>query len=121
MSASPENTSKFTVHAFAEGSTFCFQCTGELDSAASDRLRPVVGEKLVDQDVVEAVFDFRDVWFLDTSGLEVVVRAFQELEKRGGRVVVEAALHTQPATMLMLSHLTTLFNVVWHDKPKDSP
>ena len=54
--------------------------TGELDIAAVEAVRTELAERGEDEGVT---LDLRDVEFLDTSGIQVVVEAWRDARERG--------------------------------------
>jgi anti-anti-sigma factor len=49
---------------------------GDLDLATVDRVRHAI-DSLVDADFADIVLDLRNLWFMDSSGLNLVIRYSQ--------------------------------------------
>jgi len=61
--------------------------TGELDSASADRFAHELGE-IQEGKPPLLVLDLRELKFLDSTGLGVIVHANDRAEKAGGRLVI---------------------------------
>lgn len=76
---------------------------GELDLAAVDTLRTVLARPEAQSDTL--IFDLRDVTFIDSSGLSVIVASHQRLRQAQGRFAVVIA---HPSSVLRLFELCGL-------------
>jgi anti-anti-sigma factor len=56
---------------------------GDLDAAAVFRLEPVLEEIVVGAETRRIVFDLRDLTFIDSAGLAVLVAAHERYQARG--------------------------------------
>lgn len=66
---------------------------GELDPHTSPLLEQEIDEGL-NSDVTRLVLDMARLRFIDSSGLRVIIKAFKELDKRGGELVVRSPNQT---------------------------
>lgn len=60
---------------------------GELDFATAPILRDTL-RKLLSEGAEEVTLDFREVTFLDSEGLKVLLQAYRQLHARGGSIKV---------------------------------
>ncbi len=68
------------------------QVSGEIDLASVPELRAVVNE-VTGRSPKLLLFDFREVRYLDSSGLGILISAKRRLAEYGGEVVVVAGTH----------------------------
>jgi len=76
---------------------------GEIDVATAGRLRRAVLDVL-SEEPAELVFDLRDVTYLDSSGMGVLLGAHRSLSDRGGAVSVVSS-HPAVCRALQLTRL----------------
>lgn len=60
--------------------------TGEVDLKEADRLRREVDEIIENYPVKDIVFNLKNVDFIDSSGLGVILGRFKKIRSLGGRV-----------------------------------
>ncbi|WP_247706978.1 STAS domain-containing protein [Streptomyces liliiviolaceus] len=83
--------------------------SGEIDLGAVPRVREVVGE-LVAEGRVHLVWDLREVSFMDSAGLGVLVAAVRSAEARQGEVRL-AGVGPQVSRLLELTGLDAVIGV----------
>lgn len=66
------------------------QLCGELDHHSAQQVREALDKLLQDPAVNELVLDMKDVGFMDSSGLGVVLGRYRILTQRGGRLLLSA-------------------------------
>jgi len=81
--------SEFSVAVHEEGTAQVVVVHGEVDLATADALRAEVRGASERSDIV--VLDLREVSFMDTQGLAVVIEAQQAAADGGGRFVIARA------------------------------
>src|SRR5215217_6411024 len=81
--------SEFSVAVHAEGSARVVVVQGEVDLATADVLRAQVRSAAEQSDTV--VLDLREVGFMDTQGLAVVIEAQQAAAQDGTRFMITRA------------------------------
>lgn len=64
--------------------------SGELDLKEADRLRREVDEVIENYPVKDIVFNLKNVLFIDSSGLGVILGRFKKVRTVGGRVYLAA-------------------------------
>ena len=68
--------------------------SGELDHRMAGEVRRVLDDMLEDAHVRRLVFDLRELEFMDSSGVGLVIGRYKRLTRRGGSVeVVDPAAH----------------------------
>lgn len=65
--------------------------TGEVDLKEADRLRREVDEIIENYPVKDIVFNLKNVNFIDSSGLGVILGRFKKIRSLGGRVYLASA------------------------------
>jgi anti-sigma B factor antagonist len=76
----------FTATVTSEGETRLVVFSGELDLAGVERARAAIAE--AEDGVGMIVLDLSQLTFLDSTGLEVVLRAARRADEAGRRLVV---------------------------------
>ena len=75
----------FDVATSRQGNTLFVTPTGELDVSTADRVRTAMAERAPDE---RLVLDLRQLAFVDTSGLQLVVEASRASRDQGWEFVV---------------------------------
>lgn len=60
----------------------------DLDHGACLRIKGQLDDVLIDQAIRRLVFDFRDVEFMDSSGVGFIIGRYKLMARRGGSVAV---------------------------------
>ena len=81
--------------------------SGEIDISVTDSLRDNVEKALRESGLLNLVFDFSEVSFIDSAGLGVVLGRYKRLSAAGGSVYLAGA-GLQVGKVLELSGLLTL-------------
>ena len=68
--------------------TLTVYLTGELDHRMAETLRAELDELLEDTRIRRLVFDLRDLEFMDSSGIGLVIGRYKRMLRRGGSVAV---------------------------------
>lgn len=71
--------------------TLLVQLGGELDHHIANRLREAVDAKIKSTNVRNVAFDFRNVSFMDSSGIGVIMGRYKITKTLGGKVVLFGA------------------------------
>lgn len=71
-----------------DGATAVLRLSGEADLAVHARLRLRLGHVLADRTVERLVVDLGALEFLDLTGLQALVDAALQLQRRGGELVL---------------------------------
>ena len=70
--------------------TLTVSLSGELDQRMAVRVREEIDALIDDQRVRRLVFDVRDLEFMDSSGIGLIIGRYKRLSRRGGSVAVSA-------------------------------
>lgn len=76
------------INATRRGARIIVRLTGELDHHSASRVRGALDLMLRDVTVREMLLDMRDVTFMDSAGLGVVLGRYKTISARGGRMIV---------------------------------
>lgn len=68
------------------GKTLVVRMKGELDHHAADSLRGKIDERIHNGQVVNVLFNFQAVNFMDSSGLGMLLGRYKQVKEKGGRV-----------------------------------
>jgi anti-anti-sigma factor len=71
---SPDPGWRLEIRSARDGDSVTIGISGEIDIGSADILKAVI-RRAEQTDAVKIVVDLSDVWFLDSSGLEVLFRA----------------------------------------------
>lgn len=73
------------------GANLIVQVDGELDLETSPQFRAAIDEKLDRYDVIKhLILDFKNVSFIDSSGLGAILGRFKKISQKGGKI---SAIH----------------------------
>ena len=97
-----------TIAGSHEGGWHILGVTGELDLASA----PVLDERLAGLGGGPVALDVRDVTFIDSSGLSIVIAAVHRARDHGGRLVVVAADDGPVQRIMVLTGLDQIIDVV---------
>ena len=89
---------------------------GEVDMMIADEWKDAIEQELHTTYARNLVFDFSQVYFIDSSGLGVILGRYKTVSSRGGKVVIQGA-NEQVYKILMLSGFGKLMEVI----PKQFP
>ncbi|TCZ77496.1 anti-sigma F factor antagonist [Paenibacillus albiflavus] len=81
---------------------------GELDHHTSDVVRARMEEAINNGDAFHLVLSLRDLSFMDSSGLGVILGRYKQVTSRGGKLVI---CHVNPAVN-RLFELSGLFKII---------
>lgn len=97
-----------TIAGSQEGGWHILGVTGELDLASA----PMLDTRLAGLGGGPVALDVRDVTFIDSSGLSIVIAGVHRARDRGGRLVVVAAEDGPVQRIMTLTGLDQLIDVV---------
>jgi anti-anti-sigma factor len=99
-------------HAQQDNSVVIVEMTGEIDVQTSPAMKRYL-LKLIDRAIIKLVIDFRDVEFLDSSGLGVLVYVLKRVRRAGGAFVLTGLSRN----LLGMFQLVGFTKVMWicHD------
>ena len=100
----------FDVRRARRNGTMVVIASGEIDLASSPELRAALYHPDARADTV--MLDLRDVTFMDSSGLGVIVGQHQRAREEGFRFAVAVAGAAEVQRILALSGLATVLDIV---------
>ena len=62
--------------------------TGELDHSSARQIREELDELISDPSIKRLIFDMKELCFMDSSGIGVILGRYKTMVKRGGTVAV---------------------------------
>ena len=68
--------------------TLTVRLSGELDHNCASRVRRELDELILDPRVKRLVFDMRDLSFMDSAGIGLLIGRYKRMRSRGGSVAV---------------------------------
>jgi anti-sigma B factor antagonist len=91
-------TEPFGVEATAEGQHLLVRVRGEVDLLAAPQLRTALLDA-TQHDAAQIDVDLSEVSFIDSTGISVILQAWQRLNEQGRRLVLSAA--SRPVTRVL--------------------
>jgi stage II sporulation protein AA (anti-sigma F factor antagonist) len=70
------------------GSTLIVRMAGELDHHVADKLRTKIDDRMSREKLRNILFDFKEVQFMDSSGLGMILGRYKNVAGKGGKVLV---------------------------------
>ena len=71
---------------YVESDTLIAALSGEIDHHVAEKLRNDIDREMAMCDTKNLIFDFRDVVFMDSSGIGMVLGRYKKVHNAGGRV-----------------------------------
>lgn len=68
--------------------TLTIRLIGELDHSMAAQIRAEVDELVSDSKVRRLIFDLSDLYFMDSSGIGLIIGRYKLMSRRGGSVAV---------------------------------
>lgn len=95
------------VNLYLRKNTLFIRVKGEMDQATCGELRVKLLEVIVKYDVTNLVFNLKELEFLDSSGIGVIIGRYNQLKAKGGKVIL-CNLNKNIEKIIMLSGLTKI-------------
>ena len=70
------------------GNTLVAKLEGELDQHVATELRTRLDDEISKHNIINLIFDFKGVTFMDSSGIGVIVGRYKKIQARGGTTMV---------------------------------
>ena len=99
---------KFT--SFLDNGLLTLALTGEIDHHCARSYMNAIAGKIEAYTPERCVLDFRDVTFIDSSGIAVVINALRQMNQLGG-ILELAGLHEQPMKVFRASGVDKLVKI----------
>lgn len=77
-----------SVHLFIKSDTLFIRLSGELDHHTSDQLRSRINNLVDEYDLKNIVFNFKNLSFMDSSGIGVLIGRYNQLKRKNGILVI---------------------------------
>lgn len=97
-----------TIDLEVKRGVLCIRLDGELDHHTAEKLRQSVSEKMEMHDIDHIVLNLKNLSFMDSSGLGVVLGRYKEIKQKQGEMVVCAI--SPPVQRLF--ELSGLFKII---------
>ena len=95
---------------YLENGSLTVVLTGEIDHQCAKTCMDAIASKIEVYTPRECVLDFREVSFMDSSGIAVVINALRNMTKIRGKLSV-AGLQPQPMRVFQVSGIDRLVEV----------
>ncbi len=92
------------------GGRLTFHIAGELDHHGAGALMGRIEERIEALTPRDCVLDMRELTFMDSSGIAVIMRAYRRMNALGGRLFVEN-VQSQPLRVLDASGIDRMVNI----------
>lgn len=69
--------------------TLTIQIEGELDHHTSNQVKEELDKVIEDISIQNLVFDFKDLYFMDSSGIGVILGRYKIINKRQGTIYIK--------------------------------
>ncbi len=76
------------VNLYLRKNTLFTRLKGEMDQSTCRELRVKLLEVIVKYDVVNIVFNLKDLEFMDSSGIGIIIGRYNQLKTKGGKVIL---------------------------------
>ena len=90
--------------------TVTVRMTGELDHCSAQPIRRELDGLIADPGVKKLVLDLREMPFMDSSGIGVILGRYRTLSQRGGRVAVKN-MNPQVKKVFLLSGMDQVIQI----------
>lgn len=93
-----------SVHLFIKADTLFIRLTGELDHHTSIHLRDRINSLMDKFEIKNMVFNFKNLTFMDSSGIGVMLGRYQQVKQKKGLLLV-CELNANVEKIIQLSGL----------------
>ena len=95
---------------FVQGKKLTVALKGEIDHHSAKETMRIVGGKIDQYLPSLCVLDFRDVTFMDSSGIALVISALRRMRELGGRTIL-CSVPPQPMKVLHASGMEQIIEI----------
>ncbi len=92
------------------GTELQFTLSGELDAESTEQIRNEFVQLAAQQDFTTITIDMKNVSFIDSSGIGVIVFLFKKMREHSIEVVL-SNVHSQPLELIKLLRIDTVITV----------
>ncbi len=94
-----------------ENNTVTVFMEGELDHFSAQGIRRLLDNCIQDSEIKCMVLDMKDISFMDSSGIGVILGRFRQLQQRGGKMQVRN-MNPQVTKVFRLSGMGQIIEIV---------
>ncbi len=98
------------VNMFIRKSTLFIRLKGELDQDTCTELRIKLLEVIVKYNIINIVFNLKDLEFMDSSGIGIIIGRYNQLKQRNGKIIL-CSLNPNIDKIITLSGLTKICTI----------
>lgn len=98
--------------AYVDGSTMYVLLDAEFDHHSSEKIKDISDEHIEKSRIKNIVFDFKNVRFMDSSGVGLIIGRYKKLHYTGGKVGVR---NVSPQIDRIM-RISGLYNIVYVEK-----
>ncbi len=91
--------------------TVTVRITGELDHCSAQPIRRELDGLIADPGVKKLILDLKDMPFMDSSGIGVILGRYRALSQRGGKVAV-ANMNPQVKKVFLISGMDQIIQIM---------
>ena len=105
------------VTSFVQDKQLTVALTGEIDHHRARNVMDTLKRKIDEYLPKECILDFRDVTFMDSSGIAIVIHAYRRMRELGGKLRLRN-IPPQPAKVLYaagLDRIVDMERIVCHE------
>ncbi len=88
---------------------------GELDHHTAEEVREEIDQKIEQNNIKNIIFDFKDMKFMDSSGIGVVIGRYKKVNKLDG----QAAVVNMNSHIERIFKMSGLFNIIMRFESKE--
>lgn len=97
------------------GHNLIFKLKGELDDHSAADFRSIFAMEWEKDDVRNLIIDFKEVTFMDSSGVGAIIGRYKQVDQKGGRVAICSPSKTV-AKLIEMSGLLRIISIYPSEK-----
>ncbi|NLJ57457.1 MAG: anti-sigma F factor antagonist [Tissierellia bacterium] len=94
-----------------DGQVLTIKLKGELDHHGADQVRVLIDEKIKNNDYRKLVIDFKNLDFIDSSGIGFIIGRYKLIRKRKGLIEIVNA-NKKVRRILDMSGIGKIINII---------
>lgn len=95
---------------YLQEGTLMIALTGEIDHHCAKKFISAISGKIEAYSPRKCTLDFRDVTFMDSSGIAIIINALRQMKHYGGELLL-SGLRDQPMKVIRLSGVDRLVRI----------
>lgn len=92
------------------GHNLIFKLKGELDHHSAEEFRSIFAMEWEKEDARNLIIDFKEVTFMDSSGVGAIIGRYKQVDQKGGRVAICSPSETV-AKLIEMSGLPRIISI----------